>query len=195
MKIPSATYRLQFTPEFGFTEASAALLYLHDLGISDIYASPIFHARAGSRHGYDVVDPNRLNPELGSDEAFASLIEQSRRQGLGWVQDIVPNHMAYDGQNRMLMDVLENGEASPFHDYFDIEWNHPYESMRGKVLAPFLGGFYGECLENGEITVHYDQSGLSIRYFSLRLPVNIESYSDVLTHDLVRSKDVSGRTS
>ncbi len=184
MKIPSATYRLQFTPDFGFAEASEVLPYLHDLGISDIYASPIFHARAGSRHGYDVVDPNRLNPELGSDEAFASLNEQSRRQGLGWVQDIVPNHMAYDGQNRMLMDVLENGEASPFHDYFDIEWNHPYESMRGKVLAPFLGGFYGECLENGEITLHYDPSGLSIRYFSLRLPVNIESYSDVLTHDL-----------
>ena len=114
MKIPSATYRLQFTPEFGFAEAGEVLPYLHDLGISDIYASPIFHARAGSRHGYDVVDPNRLNPELGSDEAFASLIEQSRRQGLGWVQDIVPNHMAYDGQNRMLMDVLENGEASPF---------------------------------------------------------------------------------
>ena len=74
------------------------------------------------------------------------MIEQSRRQGLGWVQDIVPNHMAYDGQNRMLMDVLENGEASPFHEYFYIEWNHPYESMSGKVLAPFLGGFYGECL-------------------------------------------------
>ena len=178
MKIPSATYRLQFTPDFGFAEASEVLPYLHDLGISDIYASPIFHARAGSRHGYDVVDPNRLNPELGSDEAFASLIEQSHRQGLGWVQDIVPNHMAYDGQNRMLMDVLENGEASPFHDYFDIEWNHPYESMRGKVLAPFLGGFYGECLENGEITVHYDQSGLSIRYFSLRLPVGRPVFSD-----------------
>ena len=184
MKIPSATYRLQFTPDFGFAEASEVLPYLHDLGISDIYASPIFHARAGSRHGYDVVDPNRLNPELGSDEAFASLIEQSRRQGLGWVQDIVPNHMAYDGQNRMLMDVLENGEASPFFDFFDIDWQHPYESMRGKVLAPFLGGFYGECLEKGEIALHYDRHGLGVRYFSLQLPVNLESYSEVLTQNL-----------
>ena len=184
MKIPSATYRLQFTPDFGFAEASEVLPYLHDLGISDIYASPIFHARAGSRHGYDVVDPNRLNPELGSDEAFASLIEQSHRQGLGWVQDIVPNHMAYDGQNRMLMDVLENGEASPFFDFFDIDWQHPYESMRGKVLAPFLGGFYGECLEKGEIALHYDRHGLGVRYFSLQLPVNLESYSEVLTQNL-----------
>ena len=131
-----------------------------------------------------MVDPNRLNPELGSDEAFASLIEQSHRQGLGWVQDIVPNHMAYDGQNRMLMDVLENGEASPFFDFFDIDWQHPYESMRGKVLAPFLGGFYGECLEKGEIALHYDRYGLGVRYFSLQLPVNLESYSEVLTQNL-----------
>ena len=94
--------------------------YLHDLGISDIYASPIFHARSGSMHGYDIVDPNRLNPELGSEEEFASLIERARHQGLGWVQDIVPNHMAYDGQNRMLMDVLENGEASTFASIFSI---------------------------------------------------------------------------
>jgi (1->4)-alpha-D-glucan 1-alpha-D-glucosylmutase len=184
MKLPAATYRLQFTPEFGFTEASAALPYLHDLGISDIYASPIFHARAGSRHGYDVVDPNRFNPELGTEQEFESLSEQARRLGLGWVQDIVPNHMAYDGQNRMLMDVLENGEASPFFDFFDIDWQHPYESMRGKVLAPFLGGFYGECLEKGEIALHYDRHGLGVRYFSLQLPVNLESYSEVLTQNL-----------
>ena len=89
--------------------------------------------------------------------------------------------MAYDWQNRMLMDVLENGQASPFADFFDIDWNHPYESMKGKILAPFLGGFYGECLEKGEITLHYDQGGLSIRYFSLKFPVSIESYSEVLT--------------
>jgi len=184
MKIPSATYRLQLTPKFGFTEAESVLPYLRELGISDIYASPIFHARAGSLHGYDVVDPNQLNPELGSAEAFESLHEHARRLGLGWVQDIVPNHMAYDGQNRMLMDVLENGEASPFFDFFDIDWQHPYESMRGKVLAPFLGGFYGECLENGEITLYYDQRGLGIRYFSLQLPVNLESYNEVLTQDV-----------
>ena len=184
MKIPAATYRLQLTPEFGFSAAAAVVPYLQELGVTDIYASPIFHARSGSRHGYDVVDPNQFNPELGTEQEFDALIKRAREHDLGWIQDIVPNHMAYDGQNRLLMDVLENGEASPFYDYFDIDWQHPYESMRGKVLAPFLGSFYGECLENGEITLHYDQNGLAVHYFSLRLPVNLESYSKVLTEDL-----------
>ncbi|HZH85174.1 MAG TPA: alpha-amylase family glycosyl hydrolase, partial [Phototrophicaceae bacterium] len=107
MRIPAATYRLQFTPDFGFREAEAVLPYLHELGITDIYASPIFYARPGSQHGYDVVDPNQLNPELGSDPQFQSLSDSAQRLGFGWLQDIVPNHMAYDGRNRMLMDVLE----------------------------------------------------------------------------------------
>ena len=184
MRIPAATYRLQFTPQFGFAHARAVLAYLQELGISDIYASPIFHARSGSAHGYDVVDPNRLNIELGSAEEFEALVEEARRCGLGWLQDIVPNHMAYDSQNRLLMDVLENGTGSPYSDFFDIDWNHPYENMRGKVLAPFLGRFYGQCLEDGEITLHYDPSGLNIRYYALTLPVNIESYSEVLTDHL-----------
>ena len=184
MKIPAATYRLQLTPEFGFRQAAAVLPYLRELGITDIYASPIFHARAGSRHGYDIVDPNRLNSELGAEQEFAALNDQAQRLGFGWIQDIVPNHMAYDGQNRLLMDVLENGEASPYFDFFDIDWQHPYESMRAKVLAPFLSGFYGECLEKGEIALYYDQHGLGIRYFSLQLPVNFESYSEVLTQNL-----------
>jgi (1->4)-alpha-D-glucan 1-alpha-D-glucosylmutase len=96
--------------------------------------------------------PTGSIPELGSEQEFLSLIDRARRHDLGWVQDIVPNHMAYDGQNRMLMDVLENGEASEFAEYFDIDWNHPYENMRAKILAPFLGEFYGDCLEKGEIT-------------------------------------------
>ena len=139
--------------------------YLRDLGITDVYASPIFHARPGSQHGYDVVDPNRLNPELGTVEEFEALVASAQRAGLGWLQDIVPNHMAYDSQNRLLMDVLENGPASPYADFFDIQWNHPYESMKGKVLAPFLGRFYGECLEDGEISLRYDQSGPAHRLF------------------------------
>ena len=184
MRIPATTYRLQFTPSFGFSAARGILDYLAELGVTDIYASPIFHARSGSEHGYDVVDPTRLNPELGSEAEFIAVIEATRRYGLGWLQDIVPNHMAYDGENRMLMDVLENGEASPFADFFDVDWNHPYENMKAKILAPFLGGFYGECLEKGEITLHYDQSGLSIRYFAMKFPLSMESYAEVLTQDL-----------
>jgi (1->4)-alpha-D-glucan 1-alpha-D-glucosylmutase len=179
MRIPIATYRIQFTPEFGFAAARAIVPYLHELGITDIYASPISQARTGSLHGYDVVDPNNINPELGSAEEFEALIAEVRRHGMGWVQDIVPNHMAYDGENKMLMDVLENGQGSRYTDYFDIDWNYPFETMRDKLLAPFLGGFYGECLENGDIKLGYDESGLHIHYHSLALPAHIESYSTV----------------
>ena len=182
--VPIATYRLQFSPSFGFSQAQSILSYLRDLGISDIYASPIFLSRKGSQHGYDVVDPGQLNLELGTNEEFASLLETVKQHEMAWVQDIVPNHMAYDGQNRMLMDVIENGPSSEFYGYFDIDWNHPYESLRGRVLAPFLGQFYSECLESGEIRLQYDESGLSISYYSLRLPVRIESYNTVFPSDV-----------
>jgi len=142
MRIPVATYRLQLTPDFGFSHAMAILPYLRDLGITDLYASPIFQARKGSLHGYDIVDPNKLNSDLGPVQEFEALMEEVRDHEMGWIQDIVPNHMAFDGQNSMLMDVLENGRASPFFDFFDIDWNHPYENMKDKVLAPFLGNFY-----------------------------------------------------
>lgn len=183
-RLPTATYRLQFNKSFTFADAKAVVGYLDDLGISDIYASPIFHARAGSAHGYDVVDPNRLNPELGSAEEFESLIAETRRRGMGWLQDIVPNHMAFDGENRMLMDILESGPSSPYFDFFDIDWSYPYESIKGKVLAPFLGSFYGDALERGEIRLHYGENGLWIGYYNLRLPVNIDSYSTVFQRGL-----------
>ena len=184
MRIPVATYRLQLTPDFGLSHARAILPYLRDLGITDLYASPIFQARKGSLHGYDIVDPNKLNSELGTVQEFEALMEEVRDHEMGWIQDIVPNHMAFDGQNSMLMDVLENGRASPFFDFFDIDWNHPYENMKDKVLAPFLGNFYGECLENGEIKLHYDQRGVGITYSALRFPAHIESYGTVFTHGL-----------
>lgn len=184
MRVPTATYRLQFHRGFGFADAQAIVGYLHELGISDIYASPIFQARKGSTSGYDVVDPNRINPELGGGEDFEALHEALRRYGMGCVQDVVPNHMAYDGENQMLMDVLESGEGSPYYDYFDVEWNHPYESIRGKILAPFLGEFYGQCLENGEIELQYDQSGFSINYYNFRFPLYIESYGKVFSAGL-----------
>ncbi len=183
-RIPSATYRLQFHQGFRFAHAKAILGYLDELGISDIYASPIFQARAGSTHGYDVVDPNRLNPELGAQEDFDALVAETRARGMGWVQDIVPNHMAFDGANRMLMDILENGPSSPYADFFDIDWSYPYESIKGKVLAPFLGRFYGEALEKGEVKLEYGEHGLNVRYYDLRLPVYIESYATVFNHGL-----------
>jgi (1->4)-alpha-D-glucan 1-alpha-D-glucosylmutase len=184
MRIPIATYRIQFNSQFKFEAAKNIIAYLWELGISDIYASPIFKARKGSTHGYDVVDPTLLNPELGTSEDFEALTSQIKQHDMGWVQDIVPNHMAYDSENQWLMDVLENGSDSERSDYFDIEWDHPYEDLRGRVLTPMLGNFYGECLDNGEIKLKYDESGLSVNYYNLKLPVRIESYAQFLNHNL-----------
>lgn len=184
MRIPASTYRIQFHSGFPFIAAQQIISYLSELGISDLYASPIFKARLGSTHGYDVVDPTHINPELGTLETFNFLVEELHNHGLGWLQDIVPNHMAYDSQNPWLADILENGPDSEFIDFFDIDWNHSYESIRGRVLAPLLGNFYGTCLENGEIQLRYEESGLSVNYFALKLPVRVESYAQFLTHNL-----------
>jgi (1->4)-alpha-D-glucan 1-alpha-D-glucosylmutase len=193
MQIPLATYRIQFTSDFNFQSAQAIASYLAELGISDLYASPIFTARRGSTHGYDVVDPQSINPELGGQEGFDALRAELRQYNLGWLQDIVPNHMAFDSQNNMLVDVLENGPDSQYHNFFDINWNHPYGGIHGRVLAPFLGKFYGDCLESGELQLRYSQSGLSINYYSLSFPLRIESYGNVLMYDLGRLRDKLGR--
>lgn len=184
LRIPTTTYRIQFHGGFNFEAAKQILSYLEDLGITDLYASPIFKARKGSSHGYDVVDSNQLNPDLGTSENFESLTYEIKKRNMGWLQDIVPNHMAYDTQNLLLLDVLEHGPDSDYFDYFDIEWNHAYEHLRGRVLAPLLGNFYGECLENGEIQLKYSEIGLTINYYSLKLPVRIESYAKFISHNL-----------
>ncbi|MDG4560173.1 MAG: malto-oligosyltrehalose synthase [Candidatus Competibacter sp.] len=186
MRIPVATYRLQFTPDFDFNAAMTIAPYLDDLGVSDLYASPILRPRHGSQHGYDVVDSRLINPELGGLERFEMLVQVLKKHGIGWVQDIVPNHMAFDSQNQMLVDVLENGPDSAYHEFFDINWNHLYEGIRGRVLAPFLGKFYGECLESGELQLRYSQQGLAVYYYEFRFPIRIESYYRVLTYDLGR---------
>ncbi len=193
MRIPVATYRLQFTPDFGFNQAKAIVEYLDQLGVADIYASPIFTSRRGSQHGYDVVDQNQINPELGGLGDFEALIEELQERGMGWLQDIVPNHMAYDGQNHYLMDVLEHGQESQYVDYFDIEWDHSYEDIEGKVLAPMLGDFYDRCLERGEIQLSYVADGLKVNYYGLHFPVRVESYALFLTHEISWLRRQMGR--
>jgi (1->4)-alpha-D-glucan 1-alpha-D-glucosylmutase len=193
MRIPEATYRLQFNRSFGFKAAEGIVPYLADLGISDLYASPIFKARKESSHGYDVVDPNRLNAELGTENHFETLIVTIKNHGIEWLQDIVPNHMAFDSENRMLVDVLENGQYSRYFHFFDIDWNHPYESIKGRILAPFLGKTYGEVLEEGKLMLRYQREGFSIRYYNLTFPLRIESYVSVLTYRLDELKQQMGR--
>ncbi len=184
MRVPAATYRIQFNPSFGFKAARKVVSYLLHLGISDIYASPVFKARTDSSHGYDMVDPNEINPELGTLSDLDRLIGDLQANGMGWIQDIVPNHMAFHYENQLLMDILENGTRSSYAHFFDIDWDHPYPSLKGKLLAPFLGRFYGACLEDGEITLRYGPEGLRVTYYDLAFPLEIESYLHVFTHNL-----------
>jgi (1->4)-alpha-D-glucan 1-alpha-D-glucosylmutase len=181
--IPIATYRLQFGPEFGFSESAEIFPYLCELGISHVYASPIFQARHGSTHGYDGVDPNALSADLGAPDAWTTLVETLRRHNMQWLQDIVPNHMAYHADNRMLADVFENGSFSPFYRSFDICWDHPVEGLKDRVMAPFLGRRYTECLKDGEIRLVYGAEGFQAAYFDWQFPLRIDTYLDILDHD------------
>src|SRR6266852_4815110 len=181
-RVPRATYRLQFNAGFTFRDAERIVPYLADLGISDIYASPILRARKGSPHGYDVVDPAALNPELGSEDDFNALHEALRSRGLGLLLDVVPNHMAASDENAWWMSVLENGPHSRFLHYFDIDWSPV--TTRGqtvnKVLLPILGKPYGEALESHEIQLGFDADGFFFRYYETRLPLAPHSYAQVL---------------
>jgi (1->4)-alpha-D-glucan 1-alpha-D-glucosylmutase len=150
--LPTATYRLQFNAAFPFAAAEKIAPYLRDLGVSHVYASPILTARAGSMHGYDVVDFSRINPELGGEVGFERLAEVLHAQGIGIILDIVPNHMAVGGaDNPYWLDVLEKGRDSPYAKIFDIDFDRPEPELNGKVLAPFLGSSYRDVLASGDL--------------------------------------------
>ena len=172
MMPPRSTIRLQLHRGFKFDNAAALAPYFATLGVSHLYLSPILTARAGSMHGYDVVDPTRVNPELGGEEALRRLVQAARRNGLGIILDIVPNHMAIGSNNRWWMDVLARGRKSRFAKYFDIDWTPDNPHLRGKVALPILGRPYGQALAAGEITVRCDKNGLAlVRYFDHSLPL------------------------
>ncbi|HEX7153038.1 MAG TPA: malto-oligosyltrehalose synthase [Thermoanaerobaculia bacterium] len=174
-RVPVATYRLQFNASFRFSDGQKLVAYLHDLGISDLYSSPVLRARKGSMHGYDVVDASGVNPELGGEEEFAALQAQLRSRDMGFVLDIVPNHMAASPENGWWMSVLENGPYSRFFQYFDIDW------VDNKVVLPILGKPYGEAIESQEVQLAYEtERGLHFRYFDRVLPLSPESYVRVL---------------
>jgi (1->4)-alpha-D-glucan 1-alpha-D-glucosylmutase len=183
MRIPAATYRLQLNSSFRFQDAQALVPYLSELGISDVYASPILKATHGSTHGYDVTDPDEVNPELGTWDDFHALTAKVRAHHMGWLQDIVPNHMAYSSENWMLMDLFENGPKSRFYNFFDIFHDHPDPELRTRVLAPFLGGPLEEVLQRGEIKLTLDKEGFSAQYLNRRFPLYLASYEAVLWHN------------
>ncbi|MBN2192316.1 MAG: malto-oligosyltrehalose synthase [Polyangiaceae bacterium] len=169
---PNATYRLQLRPGFGFDHAAALCDFLADLGVSHAYFSPYLQAAPGSTHGYDVIDYSRVNDELGGAEGHARLTAALRQHGLGQVIDVVPNHMAISSRhNRWWWDVLENGPASPYAPYFDVDWKTPNELQRNKVLLPILGDHYGRVLEAGEIQIAREGASFFVMVFDRQLPV------------------------
>ncbi|MGP9820497.1 malto-oligosyltrehalose synthase [Salinarimonas sp. NSM] len=182
-RVPRATYRLQLRREFPFAAAERVVPYLAALGISHLYLSPILASRRGSVHGYDGVDFTDVDPEIGGEEGLRALVAAARRHGMGLIADIVPNHMAVGGaDNRFWLDVLENGQASRYAHYFDIDWNTPDPVLEGKVAAPFLGAPYGEVLANGEITIVFDprMRRLCAAYYHHRFPLNPGDYGEIL---------------
>jgi (1->4)-alpha-D-glucan 1-alpha-D-glucosylmutase len=181
LRLPAATYRLQFHRRFRFEHAVALVPYLEALGITDLYASPIFQARRGSSHGYDVTDPTRLNVELGGEGNFDPLVKALTDRGMGVLMDIVPNHMAASVENRWWTDVLESGQGSPFAGFFDIDWHSPKKALSSKVLLPILGGPYGRMIEEQEISLRLEKGGFIVHCHSVRLPVSILSYPRILS--------------
>ncbi len=184
LRLPSATYRIQFSPQFRFSDARELVSYLNELGITDLYASPRFQARKGSLHGYDVADPRRVSSELGTERDFAELSERLKSYSMGLLLDIVPNHMAASHENPWWMDILENGPSSPYADYFDIDW-HPATTKAAflqdnRVLLPFLGDLYGTILENCELVLKLDNAGFFIQYYEHRFPLDPKSYEPLI---------------
>ncbi len=181
-RIPVATYRLQFNPQFRFHDALEITGYLHRLGISDLYASPIFKSRPGSSHGYDITDPTCLDPELGTEEQFNELVRQLKQHDMGLLLDIVPNHMAISSENPWLMDLLENGIYSPYATFFDIDWNPPSSTLENKIVLPILGSPYEQALESQELVLKLEDAGLFMRYHDHKLPLDVKTYGLVFGH-------------
>jgi len=168
MYSPSSTYRIQLNDQFTFRDLEGIIDYLHQLGISTIYASPITTALKGSSHGYDVIDPLIINPEIGTEKELEKLASTLKEYGMTWLQDIVPNHMAYDSNNPWLYDVLERGKNSPYHSFFDIT---EHELSGEQLMAPFLGQTLTECLQEGELSLQFTEKGFIIQYYDKHFPV------------------------
>jgi 4-alpha-glucanotransferase/(1->4)-alpha-D-glucan 1-alpha-D-glucosylmutase len=180
--VPTSTYRLQFHADFRFEDAERTLPYLEALGITHVYASPLLAARAGSTHGYDIVDHARLNPELGTRADFEHFVAELHRRGMGLVMDFVPNHVGVGPQNAWWQDVLEWGRSSPYAPFFDIDWHPAKPELRGKVLLPFLATAYGDALEADQIRAVFDAAAgtFALTYGELRFPLAPRTYAALL---------------
>ncbi len=186
---PCATYRVQLHKGFDLAQAAALVGYLRDLGISHFYSSPVLQAAPGSTHGYDVMDHARVNEELGGEKAFTNICDTLARNHIQLMLDIVPNHMSIAGSgNAWWWDVLENGQASNFAHYFDVDWSPPEAKLKNRVLIPILGDHYGRVIEAGEIQLFRDGGRFILKYFDHTLPVAPRSLDDILHNAAARAE-------
>jgi (1->4)-alpha-D-glucan 1-alpha-D-glucosylmutase len=180
-RVPDATYRVQLHAGFTFEHLASVIPYLHELGISDVYASPIFRAAPGSTHGYDVCDQNEINPELGGAAGLEKVSALLRERGMGLLLDFVPNHMGIEGPfNWRWLDVLEHGPHSRYASFFDIQWNPRQALLKERILVPMLGDFYGRVLEEGQIQLAFTDNAFWVCYGALRFPLAPDSYGTIL---------------
>jgi len=192
-RIPMATYRLQFNHQFKFLDAKAIVSYLHELGISDLYASPYWKAKKGSLHGYDILDHHQFNPEIGTEREYDEFVEELKKYEMGQVLDIVPNHMCIaEDENIWWMDVLENGPSSMYADFFDIDWKPIKDELENKVLLPVLGDQYGHVLENQELKLNLEEGAFFIHYHERKFPVAPISYRKILEYRIDELKKKMG---
>lgn len=197
VQIPVSMYRMQFNRDFTFRDATKLVPYLAALGITHCYASPYLRARPGSMHGYDIIDHNSINPEIGTQAEYDEFVAELHRYGLGQVLDIVPNHMGVMGaDNHWWLDVLENGEASTYAEFFDIDWDPIKDELQGKVLVPILADQYGNVLEQGELKLVFDaeRGEFSIFYHQHRFPINPREYPRILRFQLAELEPKLGPT-
>lgn len=185
--IPSATYRFQVSPKFKLRDIKKLIPYLHELGISTIYAAPFFTSKPGSEHGYDVTAPYEINPEVGTQQELEEIATELKNRNMGWLQDIVPNHMAFHPTNKWLMDVLEKGPQSQFYTFFDIDFNHP--DFAGQVMVPFLGEPLNQVLEQNQLQLSFSENGLQVTYFDSSYPLSVATYRYILDEALKLSSD------
>jgi len=184
MNNPIATYRLQFHKEFTFKDLEKLIPYLQKLGISTVYASPVFKSTSGSTHGYDGVNPNEIDPEIGGIDELRAVSNTLKEHNIGWLQDIVPNHMAFHSENPWLMDVLEKGTQSAYAEFFDIAWNS--RLFQGKLMVPFLGSDLEEELEKGKVTLLYASNRFGLNYEGAVFPLNPRSYATLFESDITK---------
>lgn len=177
---PVTTYRLQFNNSFTLKDAEKIIPYLRKSGIKTIYASPVLQAVKGSIHGYDVTNPLKINPELGTEEDFIDICNKIHEKDMGWIQDIVPNHMAFSTENPWIYDVLEKGKNSIYYEFFDILDNHPDKNLGERLMLPFFGKSPEKMIEDKELTIGFNEEGIKLKYFDNEYPLSVPAYPKLL---------------